>query len=256
MSEKLSMIQLDRYIRTVASRIRLIPSDVLEFKADSFHWSKKEIFGHLIDSARNNLIRFLKVDSTEQPVKLDQYQQNELVKANRYQEQFLPDLIQLWVSTNRQILHVVSGYTDDQWTLLIDLSETPIEADFKFLFEDYVNHMQHHLKQIFGDLELQVAPFHVSFEDALEKLGDSDKPFITLLRDKKMYVEIYKPEVRDLQTPHDQDELYVIASGAGTFSIGNSTIEFSAGDVLFAPAGISHRFEKFSDDFVTWVIFY
>ena len=71
-----------------------------------------------------------------------------------------------------------------------------------------------------------------------------------------MYVEIYKPRETDKQTPHLQDELYVVISGSGVFLNGEVRSPFQAGDILFAPAGAEHRFENFTDDFATWVIFY
>ena len=71
-----------------------------------------------------------------------------------------------------------------------------------------------------------------------------------------MYVEIYKPREIDKQTPHLQDELYVVISGSGVFLNGEVRSPFQAGDILFAPAGAEHRFENFTDDFATWVIFY
>jgi mannose-6-phosphate isomerase-like protein (cupin superfamily) len=60
----------------------------------------------------------------------------------------------------------------------------------------------------------------------------------------------------DEQTPHTRDELYVVAQGSGTFVNGDRRHPFTSGDVLFVPAGAPHRFEDFSDDFGTWVIFY
>ena len=71
-----------------------------------------------------------------------------------------------------------------------------------------------------------------------------------------MSVEIYRPVKTDPQTPHKQDELYVIISGTGEFLNDGKRVTFSPGDVLFVPAGIEHRFENFIDDFSTWVIFY
>ncbi|MGZ3999789.1 MAG: cupin domain-containing protein, partial [Mucilaginibacter sp.] len=71
-----------------------------------------------------------------------------------------------------------------------------------------------------------------------------------------MSVEIYRPQKTDLQQPHRQDELYVVMKGSGVFVNDGIRNDFGAGDVLFAPAGIEHRFENFTDDFVTWVIFY
>ena len=50
--------------------------------------------------------------------------------------------------------------------------------------------------------------------------------------------------------------LYVIASGRGTFFVGGQRVPFGPGDVLFVGAHVEHRFEGFSDDFATWVVFY
>ncbi|MER3465256.1 MAG: cupin domain-containing protein [Chitinophagaceae bacterium] len=71
-----------------------------------------------------------------------------------------------------------------------------------------------------------------------------------------MSVEYYAPIGTDPQTPHKQNELYVIASGKGTFCRNSERVSFQQGDVLFVPAGMEHRFENFSHDFATWVIFY
>ena len=80
--------------------------------------------------------------------------------------------------------------------------------------------------------------------------------FTQLMQHGTMTVEYYAPQGADLQTPHRQDELYVIASGTGTFFRDGVRVPFAQGDVLFVPAGMEHRFEQFSADFATWVIFY
>lgn len=71
-----------------------------------------------------------------------------------------------------------------------------------------------------------------------------------------MVLELYAPRGIDDQQPHLQDELYFIAKGSGTFSCGGETVQFGPGDALFAAAGVEHRFEEFTDDFETWVVFY
>jgi mannose-6-phosphate isomerase-like protein (cupin superfamily) len=71
-----------------------------------------------------------------------------------------------------------------------------------------------------------------------------------------MQVKFYAPRETDEQTPHTRDELYVVARGSGTFVRGDRRHPFGAGDVLFVPARMEHRFEEFTDDFATWVIFY
>jgi mannose-6-phosphate isomerase-like protein (cupin superfamily) len=97
----------------------------------------------------------------------------------------------------------------------------------------------------------------VTVHKALESLRTAKgQLFTTVLKHGTMYVEIYRPDKVDLQTPHKRDELYVIISGAGEFINDGIRTSFNAGDVLFVPAGIEHRFENFTGDFLTWVIFY
>lgn len=71
-----------------------------------------------------------------------------------------------------------------------------------------------------------------------------------------MTMRIYAPREVDRQTPHDQDEVYIVASGSGWFVNGERRVRFEPGAALFVPAGVDHRFEDFTDDFATWVVFY
>jgi len=71
-----------------------------------------------------------------------------------------------------------------------------------------------------------------------------------------MVVKYYAPRGMDEQTPHTRAELYVVAQGSGTFVNGDDQRPFCASDVLFVRAGVPHRFETFTEDFGTWVIFY
>lgn len=97
----------------------------------------------------------------------------------------------------------------------------------------------------------------VSKAEAIELLKqEAVEKFTTVMQHGTMKVEFYRPEKVDLQQPHAQDELYIIASGSGTFIRKNERVECSQNDVLFVPAGIEHRFENFTNDFGTWVIFY
>ncbi len=97
---------------------------------------------------------------------------------------------------------------------------------------------------------------HIQPSEALVNLENSPKEFIELFQHGSLSVEVYKPELTDQQTPHDRDEIYVVISGSGKFLNGKSTVDFKAGDFLFVPAGIEHRFINFTSDFSTWVFFY
>jgi len=71
-----------------------------------------------------------------------------------------------------------------------------------------------------------------------------------------MSLLLFTPRGRDYQTPHEQDELYVVHRGTGEFVLDGERAAFGPGDVLFAAAGREHRFERFSDDLVLWVVFW
>lgn len=98
---------------------------------------------------------------------------------------------------------------------------------------------------------------HFRPEWALEQLpGEGGADWRVLFEHGSLELEVYAPRGRDPQQPHDRDEIYVVISGTGTFVNGPDRYGFAPGDLLFVPAGTVHRFEDFSDDFATWVIFY
>lgn len=98
---------------------------------------------------------------------------------------------------------------------------------------------------------------HLSPEWALDKLRtETDDNWIELFRKNGVQIEVYKPVGHDPQQPHWCDEVYAVISGEGNFRNGEEKHPFKAGDLMFVPAGVKHRFEDFSDDFATWVIFF
>lgn len=94
-------------------------------------------------------------------------------------------------------------------------------------------------------------------ERALQALARSDDgEYAVLLEHGTLELGFYRPDGVDRQSPHDRDEVYVVQSGAGWFVNGDSRQPFEAGEALFVPAGVEHRFEDFSTDFAAWVVFY
>lgn len=98
---------------------------------------------------------------------------------------------------------------------------------------------------------------HIPARDALRAvLAAEPARSVELLAHGTLLVEVYAPRGRDTQEPHTRDEVYVILQGTGMFFDGAERRSVGAGDFLFAPAGREHRFEDFSEDFATWVLFY
>ncbi|HEX4892107.1 MAG TPA: cupin domain-containing protein [Hyphomicrobiaceae bacterium] len=82
-----------------------------------------------------------------------------------------------------------------------------------------------------------------------------------LMKRGSMTLRYYAPKGIDPQTPHDQDEIYIVQSGTG-FVLSGPTEDkldrrpFGPGDAIFVPAHHVHRFVEFSSDFAVWVVFW
>jgi|SRR5215203_5415879 len=99
--------------------------------------------------------------------------------------------------------------------------------------------------------------YHLTLEQAAAQLGkETDQVFTILLRHGTLQIEYFAPKGLDRQSPHLQDELYIITSGESRFFHNGEYVSCKPNDILFVPAGMDHRFEDFTDDFATWVIFY
>lgn len=106
-------------------------------------WSKKEELGHCIDSAENNIRRFIVAQYENEPRIV--YQQDFWVKANNYQECNTADLIGLWYYLNKQIVSILNNTPSDKAQVTCKTGEV---HTIEWLAQDYVKHMQHHLHHL------------------------------------------------------------------------------------------------------------
>jgi hypothetical protein len=118
-----------------------------ELKSSETKWSKKEILGHLIDSAINNLQRFTEIQYAEKPFTIRTYPQDDLVKANDYQNKNILDLLHLLIELNKHIVYLINNQTEETLKYEIILPNQAIK-NLQWLIEDYFNHFYHHIKQI------------------------------------------------------------------------------------------------------------
>lgn len=116
-------------------------------KPHSDKWSKKEILGHLIDSGIHNLQRFTEIQFESQPYKIRKYNQDELVKANDYQNSKTNEIVDFWTAINNRIIYIIQQQTEKTLDYKIELDNGKI-SDLRFLITDYVDHLEYHLNQI------------------------------------------------------------------------------------------------------------
>jgi hypothetical protein len=139
--------RLEQVIYTGLEYIRQTDKENLGKKPSPEKWSKKEILGHLIDSGINNLQRFTEIQYEAKPFKIRKYKQDALVRANDYQNADIQELVDFWKAVNLRISKLILLQTDKTLAFPVDLGENKI-VDLNFLIRDYVDHLEHHLKQI------------------------------------------------------------------------------------------------------------
>jgi len=71
-----------------------------------------------------------------------------------------------------------------------------------------------------------------------------------------LHVKLSVPVVPVVQTPHEQDEIYIIMNGRGVLFHDGKRDPFETGDLLFVAAGTEHQFEDCTEDLTVWVVFY
>ena len=138
---------LEYWVSKVSKYVLEASEEILSEKIKPEKWSKKEILGHLVDSGIYNLQRFTEIQFKEKPYRLQNYNQDELVKANSYQNSSTNDILDLLCALNKRIIQIIKIQENSTLKNEIILSNGEI-INFKFLIEDYVIHFEHHTKQI------------------------------------------------------------------------------------------------------------
>lgn len=120
-------------------------------------WCPKEIIGHLLDSANNNLARFVRLQATDDLL-FEPYAQEEWVRAQAYPRADWSELVELWGRYNQHIARVMDLVPDDarhrprKEHRPLGPTYAPLPADgiptLDWLMRDYVEHVKHHLRQI------------------------------------------------------------------------------------------------------------
>jgi hypothetical protein len=139
----------DELVSTVqesARRLRSLDAEAVSHRPAPDRWTIKEVLGHLIDSATNNHHRFVRAQFVKEFV-FPKYQQNEWVRCQAYDDCQWEDLIDLWLSYNVHLAHVIRHIPADALSVRCLIGDyDPVTLEF--LVEDYLVHLKHHLQKI------------------------------------------------------------------------------------------------------------
>jgi hypothetical protein len=139
--------ELESIVESYSQKFTQISDQDFSAKPNPDKWSRKEVIGHLIDSAHNNLRRFIVGQYDHQPNIV--YQQDFWVKANTYQQAPKDDVIQLWRLINLQIAAVLASMPKENYSRICNTGKnTPELNTIEWLAADYVKHMKHHINQV------------------------------------------------------------------------------------------------------------
>ena len=117
------------------------------------HWSRKQILGHLIDSAANNHQRFVRAQLARELIS-PSYAQEQWVETERFNDREWSDLVQFWLAYNRHLLHLMSHIPAEHLDSAIRIGgDHPVSLEFVMV--DYVRHLKHHLEQIGVDAAIE-----------------------------------------------------------------------------------------------------
>lgn len=106
-------------------------------------WSKKEILGHLVDSAQSNSRRFVVAQYEESPYIV--YDQDKWVSLTNYQQYDTKALISFWALMNKHIAHVWKNMPAGNEKRICRTQDL---HSIEWLASDYILHLKHHVHQI------------------------------------------------------------------------------------------------------------
>ena len=110
-------------------------------------WNAKQVMGHLTDSAVNNLGRIVRMQIAA-GMKMAGYEQNEWVALQHYAEREWSRVLEVWAVLNGQVSWAIAHVEKAKLTNTADVEGS--ELTLGFLIEDYIAHMEHHLRSMRG----------------------------------------------------------------------------------------------------------
>ncbi len=137
--------QLTRDVENAILRLERVGADSAQPWAEG-KWTRKQVLGHLIDSAFNNYHRVIRAQAAEE-LRFPDYEQGHWVDAGGYAERNWAELVQLWANLNVQLAHAITRVPAEALPRPCHIGAgAPVTLEF--IVRDYPKHMAHHLRQI------------------------------------------------------------------------------------------------------------
>ena len=141
--------RLAAILESVPARLGAIPEAEAGHRPAPGHWSRKEILGHLIDSAANNHQRIVRARLTPR-LDFPGYEQESWVASQSYASEPWRDLVELWVTLNRHLLHIIRAVPEAALAHQCVIGGKP-PVTLAALIDGYRQHLEHHLDQLFTE---------------------------------------------------------------------------------------------------------
>jgi len=138
--------ELTQIVQSAAERLRSISAAEADYKPSEAKWSKKEVIGHLIDSAANNQQRFVRAQQVAELVS-PPYDQEKWVSLQDYNSSSWSDLIELWRLFNLHLAHVLHRIPAEKLQIKCTIgNKDPVSLGS--VMDSYLTHLKHHLDKI------------------------------------------------------------------------------------------------------------
>ena len=143
--------ELEAVIDQHVAALHAMLKEKMSYKPSPTQWSKKEILGHIIDSAQNNIRRFIVSQYEESPA--IGYKQDNWVAISNYQNYDIAGLINLWYLLNKHVVFVLKNMRPE---MMQRTCQTESVHTVEWLAQDYLKHLRHHLHQV---LDIDTVPY-------------------------------------------------------------------------------------------------
>lgn len=138
--------ELLRLVAVAEPRLRAVSESESAEPLLAGGWSRKQVIGHLVDSASNNHQRFVRA-ALQTSLDFPGYDQSGNVRVQAIQEADWALLAGLWAAYNRFLAHVIAHLPVSKLETACRIGEGDA-VTLGFLVEDYLTHLVHHLRQI------------------------------------------------------------------------------------------------------------